>query len=114
MALNDVLTLMIEDFDPKVFYDGQDQIDREAMTAFYGNQSSYFDKEEPEDVEESFRDAYVGWFESEEDFAVHLSDCVIDTRELVWPLNCIDWREAAREMLYDGFWTDNGYYFRSL
>ena len=115
MALNDVLALLIDDYDPEAFYDGEEQIQKEAMIAFYDNQPSYFDKEESEDVLESFRESFVGWFAEDNDFARDMADqwgTVLVNQ--AWPFSCIDWDQAARELLYDVYWSDNGYYFRDL
>ena len=115
MALNDVLSLMIEDFDPEAFYDGEEQIVKEAVAAFYGNQSSYFDGEAPENVRESFRDAFVGWFVDVDDFARDIADRIgVDLVGLSWPLSYIDWECAGEELLMSDYWeSDDGYYFRS-
>ena len=114
MALSDVLALLIDDYDPEAIYDGEEQTRKEAMIAFYGNESGYFNGEEPADVLESFEESYVGWFDRDEDFARDVADSMITLSDLSWPLNCIDWAEAANEILNGDYWTGDGYYFRSL
>ena len=115
MALNDVLALMIEDYDPEAIYDGQDQINKEAMGAFYGNESGYFDKEEPRDVLGAFKLSYMGWFDSDGDFARDFAyRDGIDTDNAAWPFSYIDWDQAANDLLSGDYWTDDGYYFRSI
>ena len=116
MALNDVLALLIDSFDPEEIYEGQDQIDREAMEAFYSNESGYFDKEEPANVLRAFELSYMGWFGSDEGFARDFAyRDGIDIDNAAWPFDCIDWAEAANDILSGDYWTDNnGYYFRSI
>lgn len=60
---------------------------------------------------QDFQDAFCGWHESGEDYAMELFEgCA--TREQTeaaqqWPLNCIDWEKAWRELSYDGHWISN-------
>lgn len=63
-----------------------------------------------EDVEE----AYQGQYDSDEDFAQDMAEQTgsID-RNASWPQNCIDWEQAARELMYD-YTEAGGYYFRQL
>lgn len=60
-------------------------------------------------------EAYAGSFQSDEEFAQDMADNIssYDPRDLHWPLTCIDWEHAARELMYDYFSID-GYYFRNL
>lgn len=62
------------------------------------------------DIEE----AYQGQYKSDEDFAQEMADQLgaID-KDLAWPHSCIDWENAARELMYD-YSEENGYYFRNL
>jgi len=62
------------------------------------------------DMEES----YQGEYGSDEDFAQNLADDLgaID-RNLTWPMYCIDWEQAARDLMMD-YYEINGHYFRSL
>ena len=59
-------------------------------------------------------DAYVGAYDTPEDFARETAD---DTGALpayvAWPLTCIDWEYAARELMMD-YGESGGYYFRNL
>lgn len=68
-------------------------------------------------VQEAFdqwEEAYQGEFDSDEDFAESFAEELgYIGRELTWPFNCIDWQEAAKEIMLDYFEQD-GYYFRSL
>ena len=57
---------------------------------------------------ESIADAYYGQYRNDSDFAYDYSAGLIP--EHVWPLNCIDWHQAARELMYD-FMEENGFYF---
>lgn len=63
-----------------------------------------------EDAEE----AYQGHYESDEDFAQEIADQLgsVD-KNLVWPQTCIDWEQAAEELMHD-YSEDGGYYFRNL
>lgn len=59
-------------------------------------------------------EAYAGEFQSDEDFAQDVADQLgsVD-KNAVWPMTCIDWEQAASELMYDYFEVD-GYYFRNL
>ena len=65
----------------------------------------------PEDV----REAYFGEYESDADFAEDMArqTCEIDFNNLSWPLTCIDWEQASRDLMYD-YTEQGGYYFRNL
>ena len=59
-------------------------------------------------------EAYSGCYKDDEDFAQETAEqlgCI--DKNAVWPMNCIDWEQAARELMYD-YSEDNGYYFRNL
>ena len=59
-------------------------------------------------------EAYQGQYKDDEDFAQEMAESLgaID-KNASWPMNCIDWEYAAKELMYD--YSDyNGYYFRSL
>lgn len=59
-------------------------------------------------------EAYQGQYKDDEDFAQEMAESLgaID-KNAAWPMNCIDWEYAAKELMYD-YMSDNGYYFRSL
>lgn len=62
---------------------------------------------------ESIEDAYRGKYDSDEDFAREYADEIGDIKDGVqWPYTCIDWEQAARELMYD-FMEQDGYYFYS-
>lgn len=66
-----------------------------------------------EDLDD-FQEAYSGEFDSDEDFAQDMAEQTADMpKDLHWPLYCIDWTYAAKELMMDYFEID-GYYFRSL
>jgi antirestriction protein len=109
--------LMFQDFEgPKGLYSESDLsevydyldaldrsgIDAEAFEAGY----------ELDIVLESIADAYYGQYNNHEDFAYDYAEQTGLIPEHVWPLNCIDWHQAARELMYD-FTENNGYYFYS-
>lgn len=60
-----------------------------------------------------FDDAFVGKFDSDEDFARDMAEQTdaLDTNAK-WPMNCIDWEYAARELMYD-YSSSDGYYFNN-
>ena len=62
----------------------------------------------------NFDEAYSGQFASDEDFAQNTAEELgeID-QDAKWPNNCIDWEQAARELMYD-YTAQNGYYFRNI
>lgn len=63
-----------------------------------------------------FEESYQGQYANDEDFAQSLAE---DLGEIPragsahWPLYCIDWEWAARELMMD-YSEANGYYFRNL
>lgn len=64
----------------------------------------------PDDIDE----AYNGKYDDDEDFARETAESLgaID-KDAKWPMDCIDWEQAAKELMYD-YMEHNGYYFRSL
>lgn len=60
-------------------------------------------------------EAYQGEYKSDSDFAEETAEqiCDIDFRSLNWPLTCIDWEQAAKELMYD-YSEANGHYFRNF
>lgn len=56
-------------------------------------------------------EAYWGHFDSDEDFAQEMAESIgAVNRDVSWPYTCIDWEQAARELMYD-YCEENGYYF---
>jgi antirestriction protein len=63
-----------------------------------------------DDVEE----AYAGEWSSDVEFAQNMAEELGSIKgDEAWPLTCIDWEYAAKELMYDYFEVD-GYYFRNL
>jgi antirestriction protein len=63
---------------------------------------------------ENTDEAYQGEFNSDEDFAEDFAEqlgCI--DKNASWPQNCIDWEQAARDLMYD-YIESHGYYFRNL
>lgn len=59
-------------------------------------------------------EAYSGSFGSDEDFAEDMADQLgLIDKNASWPQNCIDWTDAAKELMYD-YNESNGHYFRSM
>ncbi len=55
---------------------------------------------------EGFGDEYAGTWDSEEDFAQDLAEQLgAMPDDLQWPLNCIDWERAARDLFIDSYWS---------
>ena len=67
----------------------------------------------PDDLRD-FEEAYAGEFRDDADFAQDMADNLgaVDNN-LSWPHNCIDWEQAAHELMYD-YSEHDGYYFRNL
>ena len=63
---------------------------------------------------DSIEDAYEGKHSSEEEFAQQYADDICDSQPSEWPQNCIDWEQAARELFYDYWMSDDGHVFRNL
>jgi len=59
-------------------------------------------------------ESYQGQYKNDEDFAQELAEAVGELpRETRWPLYCIDWEWAARELMMD-YSESNGHYFRNI
>lgn len=60
---------------------------------------------------ESIEDAYQGSYDSPEDFAYEMAEsCGLLKDNDSWPYTCIDWTQAARELMYD-YTACDGHYF---
>ena len=59
-------------------------------------------------------EAYQGSYDDDEDFAQETAESMgaVD-KNANWPMNCIDWEYAARELMHD-YSEHKGHYFRSL
>jgi hypothetical protein len=85
----------------------------DAIEAFWGNSPDYNAGLDAEEVLEEFYEAYAGAWDNDVQFAQELAgDCGFKQSE-EWPGRCIDWEQAAREIMFD-YWESNGYYFRSI
>ncbi len=85
-------------------------LEPEVNQAYIDNVGAEYAK--AEDAEE----AYSGDFDSDEAFAENMAEECGDVPQAgssQWPLYCIDWEYAARELMYDYFEVD-GHYFRNL
>lgn len=74
---------------------------------------AYMEVMNTEDLSD-FEEAYQGTFRDDEDFARETAESLgeID-RNAHWPNNCIDWEQAARELMQD-YSEQDGFYFRNL
>ena len=86
-----------------------DEISEDEKPAFDFYCSNFSEAQNADD----FREAFCGYYESEEDYAQQLwEDCATkEEREAAnrWPLNCIDWERAARELNYGGDMFSSNY-----
>jgi len=59
-------------------------------------------------------EAFAGKFSDDGEFAEDMAYQIgAIEKELNWPYTCIDWEQAAKELMYDYF-SENGYYFRNI
>ena len=107
--------LMFQDFEgPKGLYSESDL--SEVYEYLYYLNESGMDAESFEagfalDIPlESIAGAYYGQYRNDSDFAYDYAEQTGLIPDHVWPLNCIDWHQAARELMYD-FMEENGFYF---
>lgn len=102
--------MSIEDWNE--FYEVLDAVedsylDIEAIEAYANN----FCGEWSAKVVEDASDAYIGEYDNDEDFAQEYAESTgAINQNKNWPHYCIDWKWAARELMYDIF-ESNGYYF---
>ena len=62
----------------------------------------------------SCEEAFSGEFANDVEFAEDMADQLgLVDKDASWPHTCIDWEQAAKELMYDYFEQD-GYYFRNL
>ena len=74
-----------------------DQDEREAYRMDGENQGQTID-------EDSFREAYCGCYSSGEDYAQELAEELGSIpKDAGWPLTCIDWESAWRDLTHDGY-----------
>ena len=62
-----------------------------------------------------FEEAYQGKYASNEEFARSIAEDTgaVTDKNQDWPLYCIDWEWAARELMMD-YSEQDGHYFRNL
>ena len=121
--------IMITDFEgfPAAFYD--ECMDFEPLYEYFERASSCgYDLEiveaftklgnySVEDVDKFFdalEESYSGEFSSDEDFAYDMAEQCGQLKENnSWPYTCIDWKQAAHELMFDHYEQD-GHYFRAI
>jgi len=97
----------------KILDENPQGYDKDAAKAFYDYQPTWWD-DNTDEFWDGFEDSYQGEFDSDADFARELAEDLGEIPpELPWPIRCIDWEQAASELMYDYFEQD-GYYFRNL
>ena len=120
--------IMITDFEgfPAAFYD--ECMDFEPLFEYFERASSCgYDLEiveaftklgnyKVEDVNgffDALEESYSGEFSNDEDFAYDMADqCGQLEEKTSWPYTCIDWKQAARELMFD-YYEQDGHYFRA-
>jgi hypothetical protein len=61
---------------------------------------------------DNIAEAYAGAYRDDEDFAEETADSLgYINKDVSWPYNCIDWEQAANELMQD-YREANGHYFR--
>ena len=59
-------------------------------------------------------EAYSGQYDSDENFAEDTAEQLgYINNNISWPYTCIDWEQAAKELMYD-YSEEGGHYFRDL
>ena len=67
-----------------------------------------------EDYLDDFEEAYIGKFDNDKEFAEDMAfQLGLTDKNNQWPLYCIDWEWASRELMND-YTEQDGYYFRNL
>lgn len=89
-------------------------IDAEAVEAYYNEQPSYWDTCEVSEFVESLEEAYVGRYDSDEEFAQELAEGIGEMPSDNWPHCYIDWERASADLLMCDYFTSDRYYFRTL
>lgn len=87
------------------------EIENEGVDCHFDVISAALDCDIPiGDIEE----VYQGEYNDDEDFAWEFArEIGAIERSVSWPYTCIDWNQAARELMYD-YCESGGYYFRNL
>ena len=114
-TLDEVLALAIEGYDEDSEFDGIEQIVKESVTEYYYNFDVTYNQSLPAaEILKRYREAYQGWWDTPEEFAQQLAEDIGNlTPDPGWPYSCIDWTQAARELMQN-YWESDGYYFRSM
>ena len=99
---------------------GYEHLQDESLFKALGDYSGFYDLDvlnagvycdvQIEDIDE----AYSGQYDSDENFAEDTAEQLgYINNNASWPYTCIDWEQAARELMYD-YSEEGGYYFRNL
>lgn len=116
--LTDTYEILSHDV-PKFLTDKDGNIDFDELTEFFDNAPDM-------DIEiieaglncglslSNIEEGYIGQYSSDENFAREIADQLgaVDNNAS-WPQNCIDWEQAASELMCD-YSEDNGHYFRNI
>ena len=79
-----------------------DDDDRDALSAYMADRGESLDDQ----LIDRFRDAYQGRADSERDYAMdYAEETDAVPANAGWPLLCIDWDRAARDLFMDGIYS---------
>ena len=63
---------------------------------------------------EALEESYSGQHDNDEDFAYDMAESCGDLQgKTSWPYSCIDWKQAAHELMFD-YYEQDGHYFRAI
>ena len=88
-------------------------ISEAALEAFYENDPLYYATEEADNICRMAEDAYAGEFFSDEEFAQEMANNCGFIQSSEWPYCCVDWEQAARELMFD-YYENDSFYFRHI
>ncbi|MFX1707185.1 antirestriction protein ArdA [Chitinophaga sp. CC14] len=99
----------------KEFFEIRDaiiELSEDDQTAFYiwlDHESRDFSSGEIADLIQSFQDAYIGKYDSEEDYAREIIEDCYNLPEFA--LQYFDYEKYANDLFCDGYWIHDGYVF---
>jgi antirestriction protein len=83
-----------------------DRLDETECDALREWVATQYDGRVDDQIVLAFKDAYVGRYLSEQDYAMeHAEAYDLIKRELAWPYNHIDWEQAAAELFSGDYWS---------
>jgi antirestriction protein len=85
-----------------------------ALSAWVDNSPTYYKWEEWENWISDFQDAYVGEWNSEQEFADNIADETITPDLPEMGQLYFDYEKFARDLFISDYWSSNGYVFRNF